>query len=156
MGTVAAPILAGFAVAGTLELLSSSYRSRWPELTLLLLLVAAATLVASMQFAFRSRQFVVTPTELEAWWPAADDWQVELMRREQREHASLHLRWAQRARLTYNAGLLCFILGIGAALVPEGEVPSGRVLVLAVVALAFGGELTWILHGHLRRRASDP
>ena len=152
MGSVAAPLFAGFAITIAFQVLQMEAALRWPELTVGLLLAGAVCLGACVQFTFRSRVFDVSPSEIEAWWPDADDSQRDLMRREQRHHRREQQIWADRARWAYNVGLLLALGGIWAALVPPDRVSGGRLVVLGVAAAAFAAELTWTIRSLLRAR----
>lgn len=149
MGSVAAPLFAGFSVTIAFQVVTREQDLRWPDLALVLLLGATFALGASVQFTFRSRQYAIKPADIEVWFPNPTVWQRERMRQDQRLHRREYLTWSDRARLAYNIGLLAFLLGLGAALVPPGSVGFGRVVALSLVALAFGAELALVLRNNV-------
>jgi hypothetical protein len=145
MGGVAAPLLAGFSVTFAALVLSTPDRFRWVSLTLLLLSAAAAFLIASLQFTFRARQFVVSPTEMAQWFPDANSPErLEELHHEQHEHRMAYKRWANRARDAYNGGIVCFASGFTVALVPPGVISNGRLVVIIAALLAVVAEFGWI------------
>jgi len=52
MGTVAAPLLAGFSLTLATIVLTSAQQIRWPGVTLVFATIATATLIGSLQFTF--------------------------------------------------------------------------------------------------------
>lgn len=151
MGSVAAPLLAGFAVTVATLILTNPDVPRWPNPTLALLLVAAFLLGASVQFTFRARLFAVTPADIEVWWPEPDEWQVRRMRQEQRYHRARYRVWSHRGRVAYNAGIVSFLVGITCTLIPHGQVSDGRLAVIALAALAAAAEAVWVMLSLLRK-----
>jgi hypothetical protein len=154
MGTIAAPLLASVSVALVAVVLSSASSFRWANATLLLLVVAAAAFIASVECSYMARQYTVSPTDLEAWWPDADaPIRREMLRREQRYYFDRFEAWSARARLGYNVAILAFSLGVSALLVPRSwdHASDARLAVLAVAILGFVAELLWILTTQLKR-----
>ncbi len=94
MGSIAAPLLAGFSFALAVFLIGRD-GSSWTSAALLLLVGAALAFVDAVQFTFRARQFAVTPPEIEMWW--SDPARRELLRREQRFYHANHRAWAMAA-----------------------------------------------------------
>jgi hypothetical protein len=148
MGAVSAPLLAGFSIALATLVISSADKFRYVNATLFLLVAATLALIASVQFTFRARQFAATPPEIEAWWPDHER-RRETLRREQRYHRREYDTWANLARRAYNLGLLCFLLGVAALLVPPGSLhhtPHGRLAVILLALAAFAIEIVWIVY----------
>jgi hypothetical protein len=155
MGSVSAPLLAAISVALATLVLSNAAAFHWVDPVLGLLISAAFALVASVQFTFRAKQFAVTPPDLEAWWPDSEDdpARLEMLRREQRYHGREYSKWAARARFAYNVGLLLFLLGVAATLIPKGGIDhasSGRLAVIALALLGLAIEALWIVSGYMR------
>jgi MFS family permease len=144
MGSIAAPLLAGFSVTFAGLVLSSPTSFRWVNLTLALLLAAAFSLIATLQFTFRARQWAVLPSEIEQWWPDAKE-RADQLQTEQRTHRTNHRMWANLARHAYNLGILLFLGGLSSATFPPGAVSMSRVAVIAVAALGFVAEGAWFL-----------
>ena len=159
MGAVAAPLLAGFAFTAVALILSSPERFRWVNLTLILLVLAAFALIAALQFAFRARLYVVTPSEIEEWWPDADAATREELRRVQRQHRVNYRLWSNSARNADNVGLVFFMAGFTSALVQPGSVDAGRRVAAIIAALCVTGEICWLpfdwTSGRRRRSAAQ-
>lgn len=155
MGSIAAPLFTGFSVAIAFQVLTREQDLRWPNVALTLLLAAAFLLGASVQFAFRTRQYVVTPPEIEMWFPDPTDNLRDEMRREQRYHRVEYRKWSDLTRLAYNLGLLFLLLGIWVALVPPDPIERGRYLPIALAALAFAAEAAWVLWSTYFRPTED-
>jgi hypothetical protein len=146
MGSVAAPLLAGFAITiGTLVVTNGS-AFRWPNLVLILLVCAASSLVAAVELTFRVRQYTVTPADIEMWWPNPTEHKKNTLRREQRYHRAQYLMWSDRARVAYNLGILLLALGFAVALIPAGHVSAGRWTAAGFAFLAFLAEAVWTAH----------
>jgi hypothetical protein len=157
MGTIAAPLLASVSIALIAVVLADVTSYRWPNVVLLLLALAAAGFVATVEFAFMARQYALTPDELEAWWPDHDQPERRmLLRREQRFHKQRFEAWADRARWAYSAAILALSLGVATLLVPPriclGRIPAARVLVIAVALGAFAAESVWVAVSTFRDR----
>jgi len=150
MGTIAAPLLAGFSLAAMVQTITiTTGAARWPEVALLLFMLAAVLFVASVQAMFWARQYQASPAEIKDWWPdAADPQRFRLLRREQKWHAAGFRMWANRARVTYSAALLCLLAALTLLAVPaqsHGPAPSWRWLAVAVGGTAFAAEAIWII-----------
>jgi hypothetical protein len=147
MGTIAAPLLASVSIALVVVVLTSPTAFHALNLTVLLLLVAAAGFVAALECSFQARQFAVTPADLEGWWPDNSDRpRRERLRQIQREHLACFRRWAVRARCAYNVGILALIAGVGALLWPASlsHVAPLRICVLGLLAVSAVIEAIWI------------
>jgi hypothetical protein len=146
MGTIAAPLLASVSIALIAIILTSASAFRLVSAALLLLMLAAGAFVATVECSFMARQYVVTPSELEDWWTDSDaPGRRETLRREQRYYLSRFRFWAKRARFAYNVGILALSLGVVALLVPHGHADFGRLVVIALAALAFLAESVWLV-----------
>lgn len=153
MGSVAAPLLASVSAALATLVIPNETAFRWPSLTVFLLIGATLALITAVQCAFRARQYVVTPSDLEQWWPINDDAGVNLRRQYQRYHRNRHQRWARVASIAYDAGLLCFLFGLALITTPPGHLCGTR---LPVTVLAFLGalcEVAWIVFTHVRKES---
>jgi hypothetical protein len=150
MGAIAAPLLAGFSLAAMVQTLTiKTSDARWPEVALLLFMLAAVLFVFSVQAMFWARRYQTTPEEIKAWWPdAAHPLRLKALRDEQRMHAKGFSLWAHRARATYNAGLLCLLAALTVLAVPaasDGHLAFVRWLTVAVGGVALVAEVTWII-----------
>lgn len=156
MGAIAAPLLGGFSLAAMVQTLTlTPSEARWPDAAMVLFLLAAALFIATVQSMFWAREYQVTPAEIIAWWPDAQD-RLDMLRAEQAQHAAGFAMWSGRARLAYNAALICLLAGLTTLAVPAGS--HGHPPVLRWVAVAFGAvalaaEILWIMgSSHISRR----
>lgn len=158
MGSVAAPLLAGFAIAMLGLVLQIEDDVRWPDAALLLLAGAAVLLLASVQFAFRSRLYGVTPTQVTEWH---EDFESDVERR-QRVRAELqagrtaYRSWSSRARRAYNAGIIMLLAGLAVTLVPSDSVSAVRMLAAGTAALGAIFELVLIAADRLVDSVAAP
>jgi hypothetical protein len=159
MGSIAAPLLAGFSITLAVLILSSTAHFRWVNASTFLLVAAALALIASVQFAFQARQYVVTPSQIEEWWPFPDDPPTrEYLRRVQRDHRKRSRRWGDFARYAYDIGLLCLLLGVTSILAPARgltHASDGRLATVALALLAFTIEACWIVRSLIPIRTSE-
>jgi len=159
IGTVAAPLLAGFSFTLGGLVLSTPDRIRWPNATLLLFVAAGVALITAVQAAAWARRWDVTPGELLGWWPNFDDMpeaRREELYQEQRSHAERHARWSRATQTAYDAGILLLLAGVTLLVVPVGgwRLGSARTLAAIVAGVAFLGEIVWVSFsvGMARRR----
>jgi hypothetical protein len=147
MGTIAAPLLAGFSVALAAVVLTTPSSFHWHNACASLLTGAMLALIATVQFAFRARQYAVTPADLEVWWSTdAEAGTRSVLRRTQRYHKREFERWSNRARMAYNAGLVLFLAGVVAMLAPHkmAGMSLGRLLPPGLATVGLLIELGWI------------
>jgi hypothetical protein len=153
MGSVAAPLLAGFSVALVALVIQGSNHFRFPNVALIVFAAAALAFIACVQFTFHARSFVVTPPELEMWWSNPDDPQTrDQLRWEQRFYREQHDVWARRASHMYSVGVLALLLGLVVMVLPVGplgDAPVGRLLVVGLAVLGFSAEFAWVAHGYI-------
>jgi hypothetical protein len=150
MGTIAAPLLAGFSLAAMVQTLTiTKSQARWPDAALLLFMVAAVLFVTTVQAMFWARGYQATPQQIKEWWPDADDAErMELLRREQKRHAAGFRMWSDRARITYTFALLCLLAALTLLAVPPPSQESASVLrwlAVAAGAAAFIAESVWTM-----------
>lgn len=145
--TVAAPLLAGFALTFIGLVLSASVR--WPGLSLLVLTLAASALVASLQFGFHARRHLYSAEDLHAW-VQTDASTAEVTRYwqgVQERDLAYWRRWSHRARWTYNGGIVLLAAGVALALAPPNSVGGidavFRWSAAGIAALAAGSEGIW-------------
>jgi MFS family permease len=160
-GTTAAPLLAGFTITLIGLVINRSVELRWPDIALLFLTSAAVCLLVAVQCAYSARQYVVTPAELEAWWPDHDaKGRWEQIRGIQFGHAELFARWVKRFRISYHAGILFVLAAITVVLIPKHSfnLGSARAAAVAVAALGTLVEALWIaaVYSASHYRNSDP
>jgi hypothetical protein len=150
MGTIAAPLLAGFSLAAMVQALTiTKSEARWADAALLLFMLAAVLFVMTVQAMFWARGYQTSPQQIKDWWPdAADRHRLDQLRREQKHHAAGFRMWSDRARVTYGAALLCLLAALTVLAVPPeayGQAPISRWLAVAVGTAAFIAEAIWIV-----------
>lgn len=158
MGTVAAPLLASLSIALVAVVVTSPKDFRAADLTVLLLVVSAVGFIGALECSFMARQYVVAPTDLEGWWPDHESLdRRENLRRAQREHLARFRKWAVRARLSYNVGIVALTAGLGALLWPRSvcHTPPLRIAVLVTVLAALVVQIVWIAKTAFREDQPD-
>lgn len=152
VGSIAAPLLAGFSLASVLLVADDAANFRWPGGAVLALSVAAVLLIGSVQCAFNARQYLWSAADVADWWPdmKADSPREQLLRTEQERAFRKWDVWVQWTRLTYHTGIVALLAALGVALPPQnGSSPEGA-LRWAAAGVAFAGcagEVAWILIG---------
>src|SRR6266550_3941131 len=107
MGSVAAPLLAGFSMTLLILVITSPGSFRWPGPVLVAFSVSAVALVSVVQFTFWARSYTVTPDELKSWWPDVEtEERRSVVRGEQLAHEQARRIWSTRARRFYRAGII--------------------------------------------------
>jgi len=153
-GTVAAPLLAGFALTliGLILGLGSPETMPLREPAVVPLLIAVVSLLACVQCTFWAKQYAVTPTQILEWWPDAESGRTgaaprqEMLRRDQRRYAVLVRRWQGVSAWTYDAGILALLGSLPLVLAPPpGWTQPWRWLAVSLAGLAFLGELYWVV-----------
>jgi hypothetical protein len=147
MGTFAAPLLGGFSLAAMVQTLTfTSGEARWPDVALLLFLLAATLFIATVQAMFWAREYQANPPEIMGWWPDAEDrHRLRMLRDEQARHAEGFRMWSNRARVAYSAAVLCLLAGLTVLAVPagsHGQAPA-RWAAVAIGVIAFFTEVVW-------------
>ncbi|GIF97003.1 hypothetical protein [Catellatospora citrea] len=150
MGTVTAPVLAGFALATLALLATSDEPPRFAGLAMVAFAVGAILFVFCLQFTTIALQYSATPTDRLAWLgdDATDPEVVARAHDVQRLDHRLQGRYMFRAKLTYDLGVLGHLIGLLALVAPVG-LYSWRSVGFAVVAVGFALELVWIVGGWL-------
>jgi hypothetical protein len=144
--SVAAPLLAGGALALAGVIIQQEDALRFPGVALLLLVGAVALLIVAVQCGIWARQYVVTPAEIEQWWPAANEARRAAILRDQHWYAQRHRIWARRVTLTFNLGVLALWAAIAVAAAPPSGVgePAWRWAAAALALVAALAEAAWI------------
>jgi hypothetical protein len=160
MGSISAPLLAATSTALIALVVSASDKMRWPNLTLLLLMGAAAAFIACVQLTFWARRFVVTPSELAEWWPGDhSEAREKELHYEQSWHLARFLTWANRARQAYNVGILCLLGSLPGMLTPPGHLSAigfFRAVSVLIALAALIAEAVWIWAAWKHHRRLDP
>jgi len=155
MGTVAAPLLAGFTLTTIVVLLTAG---TMPERDwgIAVFATAAVMFVFSMQFTYMGLMYAASPSERVDWLPhlqgqEPDEAEYADAVLVQAKDLELQERYFTRAGTLYGFGILAYTAGLGLILIPRAwTVPRG--LTLAVVAASFAIEATWAISSLIGRR----
>jgi len=145
MGSVAAPLLAGFAVTFVTLTVQDPDKFRYPSLVLFAGTLAALALLTAVQCSFAAQRYTVTPAELTDFGLAGQAG----IKREQWAYEYVRRAWSDRAIKAYNFGLIAFMVAIALLLAPKTGTAKGLVMPVvrwAAVVLACGGltgEIGW-------------
>lgn len=147
---VAAPLLAGVALAAVGILVTDGDKFRWPGPGVTLLTLSSILLIASIQLAFHGRQYLYSPAELSDWWDGELTPATEVLQEEQREDFSKWAKFARRAAVAYNSGIVLLGYGMVGLLAPPGGVsPEHSVTRWIAVGFAVVGA-SWELGSMVR------
>lgn len=148
MGTVAAPLLAGFALAVVSILATADHLAYLGELAIGAFTAGAVLFVFCLQFTFSALLYSATPDERIAWTLGnqAEPVHIERAQRVQRLDHRLQGRYLARARITYDLGIVSHLVGLLALIAPR-HWWSTRDVAFGIVAVALGVELLWIIGG---------
>jgi hypothetical protein len=155
VSAVAAPLLAGFALASSVIVADDADNFRYPGQVLLALAVAAALLVMAVQCGFWARRVLYSPADLGEWWPEMDgnpQLEARLAGRQEKDFFEWE-SWSMWGRRTYNGGIVCLLAGLGFALAPAhgaGVQPQLRWAAAGVAFAAAAGEGLWVLVAAVR------
>lgn len=146
---VAAPLLAAGSITITGVIAADEEKFRWPGVAVLLLMLAAVSLIASIQLGFRARRFHYSEEELSTWFAGMTT--AEYWREEGNSSwavGTARNKWGRLVRPavhTYNLGTVLLGLGLSAALLPThtSEQPGLRWTAAALALAATLGELVW-------------
>jgi hypothetical protein len=156
MGTVAAPLLAGFSLTTIVVLLTAGTmpEREWGITTF----AAAATMfMFAMQFTYMGLMYAASPSERVDWMPRIpghepDEAAYDYAARVQAKDFELQEHYFTRAGTLYNLGILAYTTGLALILVPRTwTVP--RSIAIAVLSVAFVLEAIWAITDLMGRRA---
>lgn len=129
---------------------------RWPGPAMLFLTLAAIVLIGSIQTAFRGRSYLYSPSELRDWWAGEQAPPDLVLQREQRQDFAQWKRWANRAALAYNLGIILLGCGVAVLLAPPVGASEGhagaRWLAAGAAVLGAGWELLLVMRQLMMRR----
>lgn len=152
---VAAPLLAGFAIATIGVVGADGGHFRWPGPVLLCLTLSALLFVTCVQFGFHARRHLYSFADISAWWSDEEmrDHR-DLLREEQNADFQLWNRWRGRAYTAYSGGMVMLWLGVALVLVPPARSTSPDTeFRWAAAAVAVGAavvEAVWSMYPQVR------
>lgn len=142
--SVAAPLLTGFALTTVVELTGRSTRGTRGDLAIAAFAVASVLLIYAIQVGLAAGQVAVPPDQRVAQTPEArlhPEW-ADALRADQWRDAGVADRLFRRTRVAYNAGIIAFLLGLIAALIPgPGDWDLWRSAAVVVAGAAVGLEI---------------
>lgn len=156
VGSVAAPLLAGFSLASVIVVSDDSANFRWPGAAILALTIAAVMFVGAVQCSYNARQYLWSASDVSSWWPEvkAGTELEDLLRDEQAEAFRRWTAWSRWIRITYNYGILALLAGLGLGLAPlhgNGAQAAMRWVSMGVAFAACAGEVSWFVAVAWRR-----
>lgn len=120
LGTIAAPLLAGFAVTVIMFAAQTPKSFRYPSLVELTAGLAVLALLTALQCTVHAQRYAVTPPDLLNRYAPDDRLQIVLLAYEEVRRC-----WSARANHSYNAGIVCFFVTLALVLVPASGVAKG-------------------------------
>lgn len=153
MGTIAAPLLAGFAFASIGVILQVRTSLRWPDQALLLVVAAVLLFITCLQASFNARRHWVPPDQWSAWLGLAPTTarRTELQRAWSRGLGSYRF-WSKLARVAYNCGIVVLLAAMAVLLVPRGDPGLWRILGIVLASTGALGEVVWVITAMRIRR----
>jgi hypothetical protein len=155
MGTVAAPLLAGFTLATIVALLTAG---SMPERDwgITIFTAAAVMFVLSMQFTYMGLMYAASPSERVSWMPRVpghepDEAAYTETALVQAKDFKLQERYFTRAGRLYNFSILAYTAGLALILVPKTWT-APRSITLAILSVAFILEAIWTISDLIGRR----
>jgi hypothetical protein len=118
--SVAAPLLTGFSLTAVVELVGRDARGTRGDVAIAAFSVAAGLLIYAIQAGLAAGQLAVPPDQRAAQVPEARGYHgwMEQLRSQQWRDTNLAERLFFRTRLAYNFGILAFLAGLFAVLLP--------------------------------------
>lgn len=146
LGTIAAPLLAGFSLTliGVLVGADAPKTIRWPDCTLAALTVATVLFLLAVQWTITAMQFTLTPEEHAARTASLTEQQRQVA---YADVMSTFRSWSERARLAISEGIALVLLGLIGVLLPPGrlcDLAAGRVVALIGAGAALLYEIWWL------------
>jgi len=144
MGTIAAPLLAGFAFTAIGLVLQVEKSLRWPDQALAVLVVAALLFITSLQASFNARRHWVPPDQWAAWLALAPHaGRRREMQKRWVENLAVYRRWIGIARVTYNLAIVALLVAVAVMLMPKGTVEVWRGVGVGLAAFGALAEIVW-------------
>jgi hypothetical protein len=146
MGTVAAPLLGGFAITVATLIVTSADATRWPGPAVIFAVLSAVALLTCVQLTFWARQAVVTPSIVRDWWDDVDTVAGRTARvREMKAFHRVYHWYAKGASLAYDSGIVLLLIAVALVLAPNADTrQSGpRWVAVGVAFLAVASEIVW-------------
>jgi hypothetical protein len=158
---ITAPLLvaASISLAGVVG--GADRQFRWPGLTLLLLVLAALALIASIQLSYHARRYLYSYQDLNDWysqefveWNDKHAVEAHRFRPKQQRDFDLWEKINERAVHSFNIGTVLLGMGLAAALAPPdgGKQAVWRWIAAALVTAAALVETTWIANMYIRKK----
>jgi hypothetical protein len=150
VGSVAAPLLAGFSLASVIVISDDAANFRWPGAAMLGLAIAAVMFIGAVQCAFNARQYIWSAADVLAWWPdmKENSPREERLRSEQDWAFRRWQAWTAWTSRSYELGILALLAALALALPPQHAMSAQGSLRWAASGVAFAaciGETIWIV-----------
>ena len=136
---VAAPLLAGGALALIGVIMADRDKFRLPEAAVLVLTLAVIALVTSVQLGFQARRWLYSGADVAAWWGPQDlpEREAKLRGDQQGDFA----RWQRRinhAVIAFNSGITLLAAGVALCLAPPVHASTSGSVALWIASVLTG------------------
>jgi hypothetical protein len=165
LGTVAAPLLAGFSLTTVVQLVTSSSGPWLRPWCISLFSISAVLFLYSLQYGAEFMKYTATPSERLEYAPEArgDSAILDRVRARSFEEMGLRTAYETRFKWTYNIAIILFMSGFGTLLFPHyfhslhhfrewNHWPWGNVAGLIAIAIAIVVETIWTFSNGRRPR----
>lgn len=158
VGTVASPLLAGFALASVVAVSDDSGNFRWPGAGILAFSVAAILFLGALEANFNARRFIWSAADVKDWWPEIEEGpRMDRLRAQQSEAFGRWSGWVAWTRRMYNGGVLALLAGLGSVIPPPSRIHAEVALRWGAAGLVFAAfvmEVIWMIV--VRKRRTGP
>jgi hypothetical protein len=156
LGSVAAPLLAGFSLASLVAISDDAPNFRWPGAAILSLVIAAIALIGAVQCSFNARQYIWSAAEVVEWWPDMEEGSPREVRlRNEQDLAFRRWKaWVKWARTTYDVGILSLLTALALTIPPPHSAGIQSSLRWGASGVAFAAcacDAAWIVLAIARR-----
>ena len=140
---VAAPLLAGAALSLVGVIVVEGKHFRWPEVTLLLVVTASISLIASIQIGADARTYLYNRETITAWY-GTDQPERSRAWSEHSKHFNTWKVRIRRAVVAFNTGTMLLILAVSTALIPRDNHAVVRWIAVGLALASALVESWWI------------
>lgn len=145
VGTIAAPLLAGFSLAAIATVASADSPPPLTDYAIAALALTSVLMLFALQFSFLALQHAAPPEQRLDWHPEAAMCEsvLETERRWQARDLALMNHYVDLTKLFYDVGLLFLIGGLILLIVPASWT-AARIVAVVIAVLAGAVEAFWI------------
>lgn len=155
VGTIAAPLLAGFALTLIGLTVTKDSNLRWREPALAVLVLAVLLLIGAVQTSFTARTWYVPLSEFLARLEATPKDTRQVITGTYSQGLTKHAFWLNATRYSYNFGVLFLLAGLVLVIVPKGRISDDRYGVIGLATVGFVVEAGWFLFSLWKSREAN-